>query len=54
MPGKDKKGGGLKVQGYAMQMGSHSKVCESTFKEKDKNNIEKASGKKPILPGLKG
>ena len=54
MPGKSKKGGGLETKGYAMQMGNHSKVCDSTFKQKDKNNIEKASGKKPILPGLKG
>lgn len=54
MPGGSKKGGGLKTQGYAMQMGSHSKVCDSTFKQKDKDNAEKAAGKKPILPGLKG
>lgn len=54
MPGKSKKGGGLETKGYAMQMGNHSKVCESTFKQKDKDNAEKASGKKPILPGLQG
>jgi hypothetical protein len=54
MPGKSKKGGGLETTGYAMQMGSHSKVCPSTFKQKDKDNVEKAAGKKPLLPGLKG
>ncbi len=54
MPGKSKKGGGLETKGYAMLMGSHSKVCDSAFKEKDKNNNEKASGKKPLLPGLQG
>lgn len=42
------------TKGYAMQMGSHSKVCPSTFKQKDKDNVEKAAGKKPLLPGLKG
>tara|TARA_X000001382_G_C3125545_1_gene164602 strand:+ start:729 stop:872 length:144 start_codon:yes stop_codon:yes gene_type:complete len=41
-------------KGYTMQMGGHSKVCESAFNQKDKNNAEKASGKKPILPGLQG
>ena len=49
MPNFDKN-----KKGYAMQMGQHSKVCESTFKLKDKDNVEKASGKKPLLPGLKG
>jgi len=41
-------------KGYAMQMGSHSKVCDTTFKQKDKDNAEKASGKKAIIPGLRG
>lgn len=54
MPGKSKKGGGLETTGYAMEMGSHSKVCESAFNQKDKDNVEKAAGKKPLLPGLKG
>lgn len=54
MPGKSKKGGGLETRGYTMQMGSHSKVCESAFNQKDKDNAEKAGGKKPLLPGLKG
>lgn len=54
MPGGSKKGGGLETKGYAMQMGSHSKVCDSAFKQKDKDNAEKASGKKPMLPGLRG
>lgn len=54
MPGGSKKGGGLKTTGYAMQMGSHSKVCDSPFSEKDKKNVEVAGGKKPLLPGLRG
>ena len=49
MPGKSKKGGGLETTGYAMQMGSHSKVCPSTFKQKDKDNVEKAAGRKPFV-----
>jgi len=54
MPLGSKPGGGLKTKNYAMQMGAHSGSCDTTFKKKDKDLVEKASGKKPLLPGLKG